>query len=210
MDPEDQEKTAFTVPGKGRFEFLRMPFGLMNAPATFQRTMEIVLRGLIGKTCFVYLDDVIVIVKTFQQHLQNLEQILVRFKEVGLKIKLSKCQFIQQEVKYLGHIVSSRGVQLNPEKIEAIQNFPLPKNIRQLRGFLGLVGYYRRFIPQFAQHAKSLTALLKKKAPFKWEINQESDFKYLKDSLITQPLLRYPNFQEPSLKEILRQWKFSL
>ena len=95
-----------------------MPFGLKNAPATFQRTMEIVLRGLIGVTCFVYLDDVIVFGKTFQQHLKNLEQILARFKEVGLKIKLSKCQFIREEVKYLGHIVSNQGVRPNPEKIE--------------------------------------------------------------------------------------------
>ena len=143
MDTEDREKTAFTIPGEGRFEFTRMPFGLKNAPATFQRTMEIVLRGLIGKICFVYLDDVIIIGSSFENHLENLETVLGRLRAVGLKIKLSKCQFVRKEVKYLGHIVSSDGIKPNPEKVEAIKNFPRPSNIRTVRGFLGLVGYYR-------------------------------------------------------------------
>ena len=181
------KKTAFTVPGECRFEFTRMPFGLKNAPATFQRTMETVLRELIGTICFVYLDDVIIFGRSFKEHLDNLERVLKRLGEVGLKIKLSKWQFIMAEAKHLGHIVSSEGVRPNPAKILAIQNFPVPKNIHQLRGF----------IPQFAQKAKPLTALIKLKTPYKWAADQEAGFLYLKNSLISEPLLKYPNFEQP-------------
>ena len=143
MEDEVMVKTAFTVPGKGRYEFNRMPFGLKNAPATFQRTMVIVLRGLEGNICFVYLDDIIIFGRTKQEHLVRLEQVLERLASVGLKIKLPKCSFLQDEVKYLGHIVTEKGIKPNPDKIKAIKNFPKPKTVKEIRGFIGLVGYYR-------------------------------------------------------------------
>jgi len=142
MAPDSKEKTAFTVPGKGRYEFNRMPFGLKNAPATFQRTMEIVLRELDGKICFVYLDDIIIFGETKEEVLRNLEKILERLEEVGLKIKLSKCSFLKQEVKYLGHIVTGDGIRPNPDKLKAIKEYPVPKTVKEIRGFIGLVGYY--------------------------------------------------------------------
>ena len=149
LHPEDKEKTAFSM-GQRLWQFTVMPFRLCNAPTTFERLMESVLRGLTYDACLVYLDDVIVIGCTFQEQLGNLRKVLQRLREAHLKLNPVKCQLFRKEVRYLGHIVSPSGVITDPEKLEAVKNWPRPKDKHQLRSFLGLCTYYRRFISGFA------------------------------------------------------------
>ena len=148
MDDTSQEKTAF-ITHSGLYEFRVMPFGLCNAPATFQRLMEIVLSGLVRESCLAYLDDILVMGQTFEEHASNLAKVFSHLREAGLRLKPSKCHLVQTEVKYLGHVVSQQGVSADPEKIEAVRKYPLPTNLKSLRSFLGLASYYRRFIPAF-------------------------------------------------------------
>ena len=155
LAPEAREKTAFTT-YNGLFEFLVLPFGLTNAPATFQRLMDCILRGLTWQICLIYLDDVIVFSKTFNEHLANLRLVFERFRQAGIKLKPSKCQFGRGEVPYLGHIVSKDGVKPDPAKIRAVQEFPTPRNIHEVRSFLGLANYYRKFVKGFCQIAAHL------------------------------------------------------
>ena len=149
MSPEDQQKTAFITP-HGLFEFLRMPYGLCTAPATFARAIGIILSGLTYDICLCYFDDVIIFSKTIDQHCHRLQTVLQRFRAHGLKVKASKCSFGANEVIYLGHSVSSTGIHTDPSKTKAVQGLPPPTNLEQLRYFLGLAGYYRKFIPNFA------------------------------------------------------------
>ena len=142
---EDIPKTAF-VTKHGLFEYKTMPFGLCNAPSTFQRMMELILRGLQWKTCLVYLDDVIVFSTSFQEHLERLTIILEKIREANLKLKPVKCSLFQKEVEFLGHVVSEQGIQPNERNIQKIVNWPEPKNVTETRQFLGLCSYYRRFI----------------------------------------------------------------
>jgi hypothetical protein len=142
LHPEDKEKTAFST-GQGLWQFTVMPFGLCNAPATFERLMEFVLRGLTYEACLVYLDDVIVIGRMFQEQLDNLQKVFQRLRETNLKLNPEKCQLFRREVRYLGHIVSALGVTTDPEKLEAVKSWPRP-NDKQLRSSLGLCTYYRR------------------------------------------------------------------
>jgi len=191
IDDADREKTAFSV-GNGLWQFTVMPFGLCNAPATFERLMERVLSGLHWKTCLVYLDDIIVIGKTFEKHLANLEQVFQRISAAGLKLNPKKCSFLQSEVKYLGHKVSENGIQTDEEKIAAVKTWPRPKDLSELRSFLGLCTYYRRFVPGFATVAGPLHELSRKNQPFKWLEQQEIAFQKLKTLLCSAPVLAYP------------------
>lgn len=134
-----------------------MPFGLKNAPATFQRVIDNVLRGLLNDKCLVYLDDIIVFSTSLQEHIQRLREVFERLRKANLKIQLDKCKFLQRKVKYLGHIVTPSGVKPDPSKINAIQNYPLPKSQKEIKQFLGLLGYYRKFIKDFAKLTKPLT-----------------------------------------------------
>jgi hypothetical protein len=127
VHPDDKEKTAFST-GQGLWQFTVMPFGLCNAPATFERLMETVLRGLIYDSCLLYLDDVIVIGRTFEDHLLNLRKVFQRFREACLKLNPDKCQLLQKEVRYLGHIVSPKGISTDPDKLKAVREWPTPKN----------------------------------------------------------------------------------
>lgn len=190
---EDKEKTAFSTP-EGHFEYVRMPFGLKGAPATFQRLMNEVLRGLIGSICFVYIDDIVCYGKTLKESIENLESVFKRLRDHKLLLNAGKCSLLHASVTYLGHIISREGVSPDPSKVEAVMNFPTPKNIKELKGFLGLAGYYRRFIRDFAKIAKPLNSLFKEGVEYKWETEQEKAFTTLKNILTSDSLLQYPDF----------------
>jgi len=189
--PEDKEKTAFST-GQGLWQFTVMSFGLYNDPATIERLMESVLRGLTYEACLVYRDDAIVIGRTFQEELDNLQMVLQRLREARLKLNPYKCQLFRKEVRYLGHIVSSLGVTTDPEKLKAVKSWRRPNDKQQLRSFLGLCTYYRRFISVFADKAKPLSKLTEEKRTFKWAIEAETAFQAPKDALCTAPVLGYP------------------
>ena len=155
MEESDKEKTAFST-SSGHFEFNVMPFGLTNAPATFQRLMECVLAGLTYEQCLIYLDDIIVFSSTFDEHIQRLRNVFLALCQAHLQLKLSKCSFMQKEVLYLGHIVSAAGVKPDPHKVSAVLDFPTPSNIKELKQFLGLTNYYRKFIYNYATIASPL------------------------------------------------------
>lgn len=195
LDPKDIPKTAFSTP-YGHYEFLRMPFGLKNAPATFQRAMDSVLYGLQGERCFVYLDDIVIFASSLHEHEQKLTEVFERLRQHGLKIQPDKCEFLRKEVAYLGHIISNEGVKPNPEKVQAVQNFPIPKSCKDIKSFLGLAGYYRRFIINFSKLMKPLTSLLKKDVPFLWGESQQHAFDTCKEILTTAPILQYPDFSK--------------
>lgn len=196
INHDDIPKTAFST-SSGHYEWLRMPFGLCNAPATFQRLMNTILAKYVGKICFVYLDDIIIFSSSLQEHIDSLRKIFKTLRDANLKVQLDKCEFLKHETEYLGHIISDKGVQPNPKKIEAVKMFPIPKTQHQIRQFLGLVGYYRKFIKSFSEIAKPLTNKLKLKA--KVNINDPeyaNAFKKLKTLLISHPILAYPNFNK--------------
>ena len=193
IEEKDKIKTAFTTED-GHYEFNRMPFGLANAPATFQRFLDNVLRPVKTKFAMVYLDDVIVYSKTIKDHLNHLRSVFDLLRKAGLKIKPSKCIFLQTEVEYLGHIFTKEGIKPDPKKQKAVKEYPAPKNVDQTRSFLGLAGYYRKFIKNFAGKAQPLTVLTKKDTEWIWGREQEEAFQLLKDCLIKPPILRYPDF----------------
>jgi len=196
MDPKDAPKTAFSTP-YGHYQFKRMPFGLKNAPATFQRLMDNVLMGLQGNELFVYMDDIVIYARSLQEHAIKFERLMQRLRNANLKLQPDKCEFLRKEVAYLGHIIGSDGVRPDPNKINAVFKFPIPRNQKNIKQFLGLVGYYRRFIPQFSKIARPLTDLLKKDRTFIWENHQIEAFEKLKSALCTEPVLQYPDFSQP-------------
>lgn len=160
VNSADREKTAFTSP-LGLFQFKTMPFGLSGAPATFQRLMDQVLRGT-ESYAGVYLDDIIVYGDTWKEHLENIRKVLRKIQKAELTIKLKKCNFGMAECTYLGHRIGGGGVLPVESKVKAIQEMPIPQTKKQVRSFLGMIGYYRRFIPHFATKAEQLTNLTKK------------------------------------------------
>lgn len=189
----DRPKTAFSFPGGGLWQFTVMAFGLCNAPATFERLMEKVLHGLSWKVCLVYLDDIIVFSKDFQGQLENLRKVFERLKFANLKLSPKKCCLFQSKVSFLGHIVSKDGVSTDPEKIKAVQEWPVPKNVKDVRSFLGLTSYYRRFIHHYAEKAKPLHQLTEKNKQFIWSEDCQNSFETLKAALIQAPILAYPS-----------------
>ena len=192
MDESDKQKTAFAT-HKGLYQFKVMPFGLSNSPATFERLMEVILSGLQWERCLVYIDDIITFGATFQQTLENLEIIFERLRSANLKLKPKKCVLFQNEVSFLGHIVSADGVRCNPDKISAIESWPIPTSVSDVRSFLGISSYYRRFIPDFSSVAYPLTRLTQKNRQFEWTDECETAFLTLKRLLTTAPILSYPS-----------------
>jgi hypothetical protein len=171
-----------------------MPFGLTNAPATFQRLMNNLLQPVIHKFALVYLDDVIIYSRTIDEHIKHIQCVLNLLREGGLKIKLSKCLFLQKAVKYLGHIISENGLRPDPKLTEAIRNYPTPQNKNHVKSFLGLSGYYIKFIWDYANKARALTILTRQKEEFRWGPEEESTFQFLKTCLLENPILRFPDF----------------
>ena len=191
MRGEDAAKTAFRT-ADGLFEFTVMPFGLRNAPATFQRLMDVVFSGLKWQGLLVYLDDIIIYSKDVEHHLAVFEQVLVRLSDAGLKLNPKKTTLVSREVNYLGHVVSADGVRPDPKKVKAVMQLLPPTSVREVRSFLGLAGYYRRFIDGFAALATPLYALTKKQARFEWKEPQQVAFESLKTRLCEAPILAYP------------------
>lgn len=204
MDPSDREKTAFTTP-LGLYEFNRMPFGLCNAPATFQRLMQQCLNGQLAESLLVYLDDIILYSPDYSSHLQSLDEVLGRLWKHGLKLRLDKCRLLQAEVKFLGHVVDGRGVRPDPEKVTAVQEWKAPTTVREVRAFLGLAGYYRRFVPAFAAVARPLSDLLigvpndvkSHQCRIDWTPACEEAFRALKTALTQAPILAYADYSLP-------------
>ena len=193
MSPQDREKTAFCT-HEGLFEFQTMPFGLCNGPATFQRLMDMVLAGMQWKNCLVYLDDVIVLGRTFEEHLANLREVFQRFREAGLKLKMAKCRFCAPEVEFLGHIVSKDGVRTDPRKTAKVAEWPPPTSRKEVQQFLGLASYYRRFIQNFSTVAKPLHRLTEKTAKFEWTSECQAAFQDLRSRLVSAPILAFPDY----------------
>ncbi|PNX96484.1 Ty3/gypsy retrotransposon protein [Trifolium pratense] len=199
LQPEDRHKTAFRT-HQGHYEWLVMPFGLTNAPATFQSLMNTIFQTVLRKYVLVFFDDILVYSKTWHEHLKHLAAVLQVLQDNQLYVKLSKCSFGVLEIEYLGHVVSGEGVSMDKTKIQAVVDWPPPKNIKQLRGFLGLTGYYRRFIQSYAKIASPLTDLLKKEA-YTWTSQEESAFQKLKHAITTAPVLALPDFTKPFVLE---------
>jgi len=192
---EDQAKTAFST-REGHFQYTRMPFGLKGAPAPFQRLMTTVLSGLQGIKCLVYLDDVIVFGEDLRVHNERLHEVFSRMRKYNMKLQPEKCDFLRKEVSYLGHVIGQTGVRHDEKRIEAVKEYPETRTTRELKGFLGLAGYYSRFIPNFSKVAKPLTELLEKKTPYVWNDKTNEAFISLKTLLTTETLLQYPDFSK--------------
>ena len=189
---EDKSKTAFACKF-GHFEFNVMPFGLSNAPSTFQRLMEKVLSGYQWKILVLYLDDVVVFATEFEEHLKRLRQVFQRFSNAGLKLKPKKCDLLKRQVKFLGHVVDEAGIHTDPEKIEKVSNWATPKSEHDVRIFLGLTSYYRRFVESYAKIASPLHELTRKNVEFEWTAARDNAFQTLKSILSKELELSYPS-----------------
>ena len=211
LDESSKQYTAFTCGPLGFFECNRLPFGLKNAPAVFQRLMQTVLGDLHLKGVVVYLDDIIIYSKTVQEHFELLREVFRRLREAGLKLSGPKCHFFMPSIKVLGHIVSADGIACDTEKISAVKSWPEPTDVKELQRFLGFTGFYRRFIQDYAKIAKPLTNLLrgsnscqakskKRKVvtqPWGWGPSESSAFASLVDKMTQPPVLCYPDYDKP-------------
>jgi len=196
LDPATKHKSAF-ITHRGVFQFNRLPFGLSNSPKSFQSLMAKVLKGMNFKAALVYIDDVLIFSKNFNQHLEHLEQLFSNLRQANLKLHPAKCTFASSSVKYLGHIISKDGVRVSPENTDKIRSFPEPTNAKQVKSFLGMANYYRRFIKDYAKIASPLNALLRKNQAFQWSNECQQAFDTLKIKLTTAPILAYPRFDMP-------------
>ncbi len=196
LDVKSREITAFSTPF-GRYEWLRLPMGLRNAPLTFQRMVNSLFAGVIGDGLFVYLDDLIVVSKDIESHFRNLDLVFSRLREASLKANLSKCNFLKSRIEFLGHVVNGDGIHTADSKISAVKHSPAPKTVKNVHSFVGLAGYYRAFVRNFAPIASPLTRLLKKDTPFIWHDSQIQAFMILKHALTHAPVLTFPDYKHP-------------
>ena len=194
LGKSSRAKTAFVMPF-GKCEFLMVPFGLAQAPAYFQLLMNKVLKGL--KFAITYLDDIIIFSQDELQHLEHLEIVFSCLQEAGLKMKCSKCDFFKSEIHYLGHLISPEGISSLPNKLDSIKHMPVPNSVKEIKQFLGLTGYYRKFVPRFADISRPLTTLTKKDAKFKWTSACQKSFELLKEALCGEPVLKYADTSKP-------------
>ena len=207
MAEECKAYTAFTCGPLGFYECDTMPFGATNAPATFQRLMHDCLGEFSMNWCIVYLDDIIIFSDTKEEHLKRLEAVFQKLCAAGLKLKPSKCFFFREEIEYLGHVVSGKGISTNPKKIEAVSKWPTPKTVYDVRSFLGFVGYYRRFIKNFSRITKPIREVITglenqskrtaKKTYIEWSNAADAAFEHLKTMCVSTPILAYPDYQLP-------------
>lgn len=192
LEKHSKPKTAFAILDE-LLEFQVMPYGLANAPACFQRLMHVVLKDLIGENVFVYIDDVIIATPDWESHVILLRKVFQRLRENGLRFKASKCKIGQEEVQYLGHIIGRKGLRADPDKVVKIENCPRPASISELRTFLGMTGYYRKFVKNFARVASPLYDLTNSTVKWQWGEAQEKAFLALKAALCSAPILAQPD-----------------
>ena len=208
IEERHKQRTAFTVGPLGFYEYNRLPMGLCNSPATYQRLMEECLGDLNMKICIIYLDDIIIFAKTFEEHMERLEIVLQRLRECRLKLAAEKCEFLKKKVKYVGYIVSEDGISTDPDKVEKILDWPRPTNPDEVRQFIGFAGFYRRFIKDFSKIIQPLSELMppsskkksrRPKAPdnWIWKWDHEYAFNKLKDCMTSAPVLGYANQEDP-------------
>ena len=200
-----RELTAFTCP-LGLFEFIRMPFGLKNAPAIFQRLMDELLGDLKGKFLDVLMDDIIIYSNTFEEHIEHIRIVLTRLRDKGIALRFDKCSFACPELKFLGHIVNREGKRIDPSKIEAVCNFAPPTRKKQVRSFLGMAGFVRKYVKDFSKHTRLLTNLTRKEVPERdiamyWTPEHQAEFDYVKKLLVEAPVLAHPDFDRPFIVE---------
>ncbi|KAA0042009.1 Transposon Ty3-I Gag-Pol polyprotein [Cucumis melo var. makuwa] len=194
MVEQDIQKTTFRM-HEGHYEFLVMSFGLTNAPATFQTLMNTIFKPYQRKFVLVFFDDILVYSKNEKKHVNHLEKVLSTLRDHALYVNRKNCSFARLKIEYLGHIISG-GVEVDLEKVRSIADWPVPTNVREVRGFLGLSGYYRRFVQNYGSIAAPLTQLLKK-GGFVWNKEAEEAFEKLKRTMSSLPVLALPNFDQP-------------
>jgi hypothetical protein len=199
MKEEDEYKIAFKT-HQGHYQFKVMPFGLKNAPTTFQCIMNEVLALLLRKFVMVFLDDILVYSKSLKEHIHHLTLVLQKLREHQLYLKASKCSFVKSQLDYLGHIISVIGVATDPSKTADMLKWPTPTNVTELRGFLGLTGYYRKFVKHYGLIARPLTHLLKKNQ-FAWSEQAQQAFEELKTAMTSTPILAMLDFNEQFIIE---------
>ena len=194
VHPDDVHKTTFCT-HEGHYEFLVMPFGLMNVPSTFQGIMNNIFRPYLRKFVFLFFHYILVFSKNWVEHLKHLEMVFETLLQNQLYAKKSKCSFSKAQLEYLGHLISEQGVETGPAKIECMKKWPIPNSLKSLQGFLGLISYYRRFIKDYGNISQPLTNLLKKDN-FVWSKEAENAFNHLKVAMCKAPTLSMPNFQK--------------
>lgn len=192
LDPESRKYTAFIA--DKHYQMKRLPMGLKTSPNAFSRAMTIAMSGLNYLQCIIYLDDIIIMGRNLHQHNKNLIDIFTRLRKVNFKLNPLKCNFLQKEILYLGHVVTPDGIKPDPKKISVVQNYPVPKNTDEVRRFVAFVNYYRKFIPHFSEITQPLNNLLKKNIEFHWDNNCIRAFERLKIAISSPPLLQYPDF----------------
>lgn len=200
LDPASCEKTAFVVPGRGLFEFCVMPFGLCNAAQTQQRLMDCILGPDLDPFVFVYLDDVIVATPSFDKHIEVLNVVCERLREANLTINIDKCSFCLPSLKYLGFLVDREGLRTDPDKVRAMLEYPVPKTATEVKRFMGMCSWYRRFVPNFATISAPINSLIKgrrKSQKITWTEEAEKSFRELKQALVSAPVLASPDFTKP-------------
>lgn len=193
LHKDSRKYTAFTTPS-GQYQMTRMPMGLKTSPSSFSRLMTVAMSGLNYDKCFVYLDNLICFGRNLDMHNKNLIDILYRLRNVNLKLNPDKCDFLRKEILYLGHIVSAEGIKPDPQKVQVLSEYPIPKNADELKRFIAFANYYRKFIQNFAQICIPLNNLCRKNVEFKWDENCQKSFLILKAALSTPPILQYPIF----------------
>jgi len=192
IKPEDIEKTAFRTP-YGHFEFIVLPFGLCNAPATFQTLMNTIFREEMDQFVLVYLDDIMIFSRTLGDHVKHVRHVLQKLRKETLFVNKSKCSFFKVKIEWLGYIISDKGIEVDKKKIQTILDWPVPKNTLQILSFLGFAGWYRKFIEKYSHIAAPMTDLLKKDVPFVWTVKQQEAFEELKRKLTNAPVLILPS-----------------
>jgi hypothetical protein len=201
IHPADRKFTGF-ICQKGLFEFKRMPFGLKNAPATYQRMMDVLLKAGIYKYCHCYIDDVLIYSDTFEDHLKHVEEVMTKMFNAGLLLKAKKCTFCKKETEFLGHTLSADGITMQTSKLKKVANFPVPSSTAEVHSFLGLTGYYRKFVKDYASIVGPLYDLIRHNYPFSWSEERQKAFDTIVAKFQSNVVLQHPKFDAPYLIDV--------